>query len=645
MGASRFIELSAEDIVEIFLKQRNTDLLSGKESNVLRISGGEPFLLPELILECLNVLKEKNLTEEVFIWTETNLEPFVEINGESFMGSDVNKGILNEISTFDNIAVHPCFHGLDEKEFKNITTRHEDISLDDQIKAIKMLVDANIDIYPTIGSNVCNPNNLNLLFKKLVDINKALPFKIALVNYNLSIYPTVSERVLASGRDVNLYPHSTNLKIWNELMINNYGIGYGVVPRNIANIMTEPLYENTVLASEYNSIDTELFLFKGSSRPNYHREMLEILVYPTNHIVEIVYDKKWIQDDLLVHLNLAANKYKGKIANIFYVDSITNGTCSILPMRRLKIISVEHDADLLKIKFELKEYITINSVKNSKEYSDLTIKILTDYFGDKLLPKEKSGFYSLLGETFFAKVDENKYMVSSFFSKKKIPAILSSDYLTYKNVIRSLVGCKNMYDSLFYKIDFSNLTQKEENGRTIYEIIAGSKFNIKLRYFIPGSKNLTEEDRKVQYKCNSSTIKPIGPDNIILSKYGENDLIFIVESVQRKEEVTLVFWNEKKNYKAPKIQLEIRVKPNNVKKAVISTIGAGLLAFVAIFTNLFTEALKDTTNLSKLWVSLSNSFIVLCSLGWGFGALLLIIGFILFWIFYLMESGVKFKFS
>ena len=57
---------SAKKIVDGFIDQRNLDKKNGLSSNILRVTGGEPFLVSELLLEILDELKNRQLHKEVF---------------------------------------------------------------------------------------------------------------------------------------------------------------------------------------------------------------------------------------------------------------------------------------------------------------------------------------------------------------------------------------------------------------------------------------------------------------------------------------------------------------------------------------------------------------------------------------------------
>ena len=311
---------SGEEIVRSFLDQRQADHRNDKKSNVLRITGGEPFLLPELIYECLKVLKKEGLEEEVFLWTETNLLPFVGRSGQAFMDRTHEKEILTELASFGNLAVHPCFHGLDANEFDDITGTKFSVTLEDQLAGVKRLTDAKISVYPTFGSNVCNPSNVQRLFDGLKAVAPDLPLKTALVRYDTD-YEPIRERMKRCRPYPHLYFHYSALRIWNQLLLEHYGVGYGVLPRHIADANRVPLYEKVGSAAPAPSARKEIiWLFKSSFRDLYHREILDYLAYPYNHVIEITYEKRHIQDDLFLHMSQLPATYEGRSAIWCYAD-------------------------------------------------------------------------------------------------------------------------------------------------------------------------------------------------------------------------------------------------------------------------------------------------------------------------------------
>ena len=330
-----------------------------KESNVLRITGGEPFLVPELILECLTSIRDHGLERDVFLWTETNLLPFIGEKGKAFMDGKEEQGILEKLGKFDNFAVHPCFHGLDATEFDDITGSGLSATLDHQLEGIRRLLEAKIKIYPTFGSNVCNPSNISELFRKMIDVDPYLPLTLALVKYDTD-YEPIKQRIKGCRPYPRLYSHYSALRIWNQLLLERYGVGYGILPRNLALVNKDHLSEKQLpqdLAGPVSPSDEIIWLFKGSFRDLYHREILDYLAYPYDHIIEITYEKRHIQSDLFLHMSQLPLSYTGRLAIWCYADDPHK---TRLPFRLAQICEVSELGGFLTMRLKLKEYVSFN---------------------------------------------------------------------------------------------------------------------------------------------------------------------------------------------------------------------------------------------------------------------------------------------
>jgi uncharacterized Fe-S cluster-containing radical SAM superfamily protein len=227
LNGKNLIYLTPEELADKFVEQRTKDHSLGMQSNVLRISGGEPFLAPELILGCLEEIKRRRLDDRVFIWTETNLSPFLKESGSD--RSLVENWIdLDSISSFRNFAVHPCVHGTTPEnlhEIAKIDSRWFDGLLD----GLKTLIQHKIDIYPTFSPNMCPPDDVESFFRRLLSINKNLPLRFALIEYHLD-YPSVFMRLDAQQHKI-VYNKYLVIKKWNELLLETYGMSYAEKPR------------------------------------------------------------------------------------------------------------------------------------------------------------------------------------------------------------------------------------------------------------------------------------------------------------------------------------------------------------------------------------------------------------------------------
>ena len=608
-GASRdrYEECSAETIINRFLEQRKADKRRSLHSNVLRITGGEPFLVPELIIECLKIIKERKLDDELFLWTETNIEPFVGEEGKAFMDAEENIAILKELGQFSNLVVHPCFHGLSPGEFNIITGRSYEINLEQQIKGLERLLEAGIDVYPTFGSNVCDPSKIEGLFGMLKNLSSELPLRVALVEYNCD-YEPVKVRLKESGRMTRLYSHFASLRIWNELLLKHYGIGYGILPRHLANIGSGSVRLNATDITDSDAIpygNEIIYFFKSSYRDLYHREILDLLAYPFDFIYEVEYDKKWVQDDLFFHMTHVPELYVGRKGLWFYVDRYTS---TVLPLRECEIIGIEGAREVLTIKLKFKRYVSFPNFQD-KALSHHITQVLGRYFGSKTLPP--GGKYMLLGESLLEDLSESgddSRGLAFFhaFRNGDEKGYVSSSLDAFRDIIPEVAKSKDMKRSLFYRVVTEGLQrEKEEKKRTLYRIEGGKTFKVALEFFLPNYKEFSEKEageRTITVRSSSPAIVSVGPTTIVCSKYGKEELRFRTKKVKSSEEVVVTIQSEYDQFRAGKVHLHILVEAPHVKNALCS---AGAALILILMTGGFANLSQARGTGTHLWQSTS----------------------------------------
>jgi uncharacterized Fe-S cluster-containing radical SAM superfamily protein len=229
--------LSAKTIVDGFLEQRNLDREKELYSNILRVTGGEPFLAPQLLLEILGEFRSRQLDKEVFLWTETNLVPFIVRDTDKTIVSDE---LLNELATYNNFCVHPCFHGLSESNFEEITGQNID-GFDFLVTALERLLNAGIDVYPTFGSNMSTPEDVEYFYSKIAKINELLPLRFCLIEYDLDYKPVRWRRANIpdfAKKHETVYDRFQVIEKWDELIKKGTGYNYGDIPRHLVPIYT-----------------------------------------------------------------------------------------------------------------------------------------------------------------------------------------------------------------------------------------------------------------------------------------------------------------------------------------------------------------------------------------------------------------------
>ena len=546
------IDITAAEILDKFESQRDADMASGKQSNVLRITGGEPFLLPKLILECLDEIKKRNLEKDIFLWTETNLEPFIGKHGKAFMDRAENTELLKEMGTHENFAVHPCFHGLDSSEFKRITACSEHVTLEDQISALERLIDKGIDVYPTIGSNVCNPANLPQFFNLLAKApHPQLPLRVALIEYYFD-YEPVRERLNQENRsgDSVLYSKFASLRIWNQLLLNRFGVGYAVIPRHLVKIGDGCYVSSKEGSSRTPQAENEMiYFFKSSYRRAYHREILDCLAYPDGHIIEVIYNKEHVQNDLFIHMSQNPNQYREKEAVWIYSAYEKR---ALIPFRKAQIIDVRGGTDLLSIKMKLKDYMAriYDAGEPSQNWRGL-YESLHWYIGKQNLPLPPGGKYLLMGES----------LVSSAFEQMKVNLKQEPKEDIFRQIPLQLSNNTEMEESIFYRIGTDGLKQVTDDVETIYEISAGKSFSITIDYDLPNYEKFNEylpDDRSLIVEISHPDIKLIGSNIVVFSKYGKEILRFYSENVPTKREVTITLRTLGDEFHAARVVLKIK---------------------------------------------------------------------------------------
>jgi uncharacterized Fe-S cluster-containing radical SAM superfamily protein len=226
---------TASQLVDAFLDQKKANEEGSGEkipTNVIRVTGGEPFLEPDLILGILKDLKDKGMSKEIFVWTETNLSPFIrEASGEPLLKSWVD---LDELATFGNFAIHPCLHGIDPSSYHSITNC-DPYYFDGILDGLKTLLDYKFDIYPTFGSNVSPPPMIPYIFKRLKEINKNLPQRFGLIDFEL-YYPPAATRIANSMKPEQIYNKVVVISEWSKLLRNEYGESYPSKPRHLVTL-------------------------------------------------------------------------------------------------------------------------------------------------------------------------------------------------------------------------------------------------------------------------------------------------------------------------------------------------------------------------------------------------------------------------
>lgn len=422
---------SAKTIVDDFVAQRVIDKEKGISSNILRITGGEPFLTPYLVLEILNEIDKRDLCNEIFLWTETNLIPFcVSTEGDTIVPDE----LLKQLSSYKNLCIHPCFHGVDEETFEEITGKGIK-NFNMLFDALERLIAAEIDIYPTLGSNVIPVNEIYNFYKKLAEIDNFLPLRFCLIEYDLN-YDPIKWRF----KNIPSYEKHHNkvfdryqvITKWNELLKQNLQIEYGMKPRHLVKID-----KGATLMIE----EKMVHLFKWPSICQYQELLLRTIALPVGAIGKLFYSVKYVNGLLIREID-KINK-QGDVSAVFWVLSLSQlmeGQKPVgvvfnfaYPLRQLIIKSMFiNDENMLEIIFIAQEFI-----QNAKKYENINdLENYLDFkFGSNEIPNpgQRSGFAYIGPKTDVEKCSSSPSLENIYDIIKDIPSL---QHPVQQNVIK-----------------------------------------------------------------------------------------------------------------------------------------------------------------------------------------------------------------
>jgi uncharacterized Fe-S cluster-containing radical SAM superfamily protein len=349
---------SAKEIVESFIQRRQSDLERGIKTNVLRITGGEPFLIPTFILEILQELQERNLQNEIFVWTETCLVPLAVIKNDG--NYQISDDLLKSMAKFNNFCVHPCFHGLNSSEFEQITG--EKIGdYNHLFTGFKRLLNAGIDVYPTFGSNVSDPDLLEKFFNEISVIDHHLPLRLALVEYSAGYRP-IQERLESQphlkSKVISKEKKDEQIQKWDTILKAKTGYNYGDIPRQFVPVFDSSIENKT----ESGSI---VHLFKRPSSVDYQQRFLQIIALPFNTMGTVEFSTKWLNPEILEKRDfINTNSIDSYFWTVNCLGISPNFSLEwATPLRRLHITNIsEPKQEKTVISFIVKDFINIEKI-------------------------------------------------------------------------------------------------------------------------------------------------------------------------------------------------------------------------------------------------------------------------------------------
>lgn len=225
---------SAEEIlIQFLIEARKTSFITDpdKRINILRISGGEPFLVPEVIFWTIEALEKFELQDFIYLWVDTNL-----MTGD-FYWRYLTEEQRTRIREFKNIGFVGCYKGYDEESFTKTCGAAPEF-LKEQFKMHRRLVDEGLDVYTYLYPLVYRVLTVPELRKRITDFIDRLQQEIGplaplrLTTPDVKKYSPTEMR-LTPERELAFELQYQAIEIWKKEMKRRFGQKANLMPHEI----------------------------------------------------------------------------------------------------------------------------------------------------------------------------------------------------------------------------------------------------------------------------------------------------------------------------------------------------------------------------------------------------------------------------
>lgn len=194
---------------------------------VLDLSGGQPDLIPEWVPWTIEALRERNVSDEVFLWSDDNLS-------NDFAFRYLSDEDWNTMASHAGYGRVGCFKGFDEASFSfNTAARPEDFAK--QFDIFRRLNDTGIDLYAYVTLTCPRPDRpdtagaVRSMLDRLSNIDEVLPLRT--VPLEVKVFTPTQRRVKAQHLSALGYQQEL-IAAWNSEMQSRFTtadlIGHGL---------------------------------------------------------------------------------------------------------------------------------------------------------------------------------------------------------------------------------------------------------------------------------------------------------------------------------------------------------------------------------------------------------------------------------
>jgi uncharacterized Fe-S cluster-containing radical SAM superfamily protein len=205
---------SPKEIIDNFLLIRKKSEIP---MNVLRITGGEPTIIPEIIFDIYNELEKRDMND-IYLWIDTNLSTTKYL--------EKTEGNLKDLMKKRNVGIVGCFKGLSKEDF-SIITGAEPKFYEQQFDTTKLFLDWKTDFYIYLPA-LAYKNNIEQktreFISRLRELNKNLPLRVEMLI--IKDYPGALKNIKLKEKEGRSMPKTDQrdvFELWyNKLLPESY---------------------------------------------------------------------------------------------------------------------------------------------------------------------------------------------------------------------------------------------------------------------------------------------------------------------------------------------------------------------------------------------------------------------------------------
>lgn len=169
--ASRWV--TAEEMINVFLEEK-------KHACVIDLSGGNPELVPEWIIQTMKALEKKELSDQIYLWSDDTLTTDYTFQ---FLSQDE----LNYLKEYPNYGKVCCFKGFNSTSFSFNSGLPEKMFYE-QFEHFQRYLELGLDLYGYVTITAGNYDGIEEEIGKFMDRLQAIHFLLPLRVVPLRIF-------------------------------------------------------------------------------------------------------------------------------------------------------------------------------------------------------------------------------------------------------------------------------------------------------------------------------------------------------------------------------------------------------------------------------------------------------------------------